>query len=238
MRKIAIMQPYFFPYIGYFSLMEYADEFILFDTAQYDRKGWMNRNRILKPDQGWQYIRAGVMKPEFQTLIKDVTIDPNEEWRRVIIRQLEHYRKTAPYYKETIALVQNTLALPAETLTQFNRNGLEIVRDYLSITCPIYVYSEMKLAIGKVIHPGQWALRISQTLGADEYVNPPGGRDIFDPSEFLDANIRLSFLTHRLPQYDQRRQGFEEGLSIIDVLMFNPVSAVRQLLSEYDLASY
>jgi hypothetical protein len=234
--KLAIMQPYFFPYIGYFSLMEYADQFILFDTAQYDRKGWMNRNRILKPNEGWQYMRAGVVKPPFRSPIKNVEVDQTADWKQNLLRQLEHYKGTAPYYDETISLVEASLAKPAATLTELNKNTLMAVRDRLEIECPINVFSEMNIKLDAIEHPGQWALRISKALNADEYVNPPGAaKIIFDPQEFNDLSIKLSILTNRLPAYKQHRDDFESGLSIIDVLMFCHVGSIRDMLRDFSI---
>lgn len=138
--KLAIMQPYFFPYIGYFSLMDYADEFILFDTAQYDRKGWMNRNRVLKPKEGWQYIRAGVVKPSFRATIKEVEVSAESEWKHTLLRQLEHYKSAAPYFEETVAFIEKGLAGPASTLTELNKHTLMAVRDHLGLQCPIKVF--------------------------------------------------------------------------------------------------
>jgi hypothetical protein len=233
--KLAIMQPYFFPYIGYFSLMAYADEFILFDTVQYDRKGWMNRNRVLKPKEGWQYIRAGVVKPSFRAKIKDVEIWPENEWKDTLLRQLEHYKDRAPHYETTVALIEAGLSKPVTSLTELNKNTLSVVRDYLDITCPINIFSEMDLNLTGATHPGQWALRISEAVGTDEYVNPPGGKDIFDPEDFKNAGIKLTFLKNELTEYNQYRVNFENGLSIIDILMFCDVDAIKNMLCDFSI---
>jgi len=233
--KLAVMQPYFFPYIGYFSLMVYADEFILFDTVQYDRKGWMNRNRVLKPGKGWQYIRAGVVKPPFRATIKDVEIVSDHEWKKTLLRQLEHYKNMAPYFKECTSLIETSLTKPASTLTEVNKNTLESVRDYLGIVCPIKIFSEMKLEIGEVVHAGQWALRISEAMGAKEYVNPFGGKEIFNSNDFQQAGVKLSFLESNLPEYVQRCGSFENGLSIIDLLMFCGINDIQDMLQDYSI---
>lgn len=233
--KLAIMQPYFFPYIGYFSLMDYADEFILFDIAQYDRKGWMNRNRVLKPEGDWQYIRAGIVKPPFRACIKDVQVEQGDEWKKGVLRQLEHYKVKAPYYQDVVEMVDRLLACSAETLVELNQVTLEGVRDLLAIHCPIRICSSLSLDLGEIAHAGQWALRISEAYGADEYINPVGGKSIFKPEEFEAANIRLSFLQKELRSYPQGGSVFEPGLSIIDVLMFNSVEAVREQLKMYEV---
>lgn len=227
------MQPYFFPYIGYFSLLDYADEFILFDTAQYDRKGWMKRNRVLKPNDGWQYIQAGVLKPKFKAPIKEVLIDQNDEWKEKIIRQVDHYKNIAPFYKEIVALLKESLDFKYETLVDLNCKTLDLFSRYIGIKCPIKVFSNMNLKIRNIEHAGQWALRISESYGADEYVNPVGGSEIFNPKEFKNLGIKLSFLQHRLPLYMQERKIFEQSLSILDVLMFNGREKTSKIVKDY-----
>ena len=97
--KLAIMQPYFMPYIGYISLIKNTDQFILFDTVQFIRHGWIERNRILKPNEGWQYIQVPLIKDNGRdTVIKNVRINNAENWKSKIIAQLQHYKKKAPNY--------------------------------------------------------------------------------------------------------------------------------------------
>jgi hypothetical protein len=235
--KLAIMQPYFFPYLGYVALMHHADRFVLFDTPQYDRKGWMHRNRILKPGEGWQYFHAEVAKPEFRANIRDVRLREDAEWQAMIFRQLEHYRHFAPAYEETVTFLRAALDGPADTLVALNRATLSALQEHLGLNCPLEVFSEMSLTLGPVDHPGQWALRIAEALGADEYVNPPGGREIFQPAEFVRAGIKLTFLEHRLPPYAQGKRPFENGLSIIDVLMCNGRAETRRLVECYDVTT-
>jgi hypothetical protein len=236
--KLAIMQPYFFPYIGYFSLLDYADEFIIFDTVQYDRKGWMKRNRILKPNGGWQYFQAGVIKPEYKAIIKDVLIEQDDGWKAKIYRQLHHYKMIAPFYAETMRIVERCLNWVCVSLTDLNRNILSIFCDYLNIKCPLKTFSKMDLEIlTPVEHAGQWALRIAQVYGAAEYVNPPGGKEIFNPKDFQENNIKLSFLSNNLKPYDQKRAIFEPALSIIDIMMFCEKEKVIEMLKDYNIES-
>ncbi len=232
--KLAIMQPYFFPYIGYFSLMHYADKFVVFDTPQYDRKGWMNRNRILKPDDGWQYVRAGVIKPEFKANIKDVFLDKDDGWKDAIIRQIDHYKSKSPYFSEVKRVVKNGILKKVDTLSELNVNIINVINDYIGINCSISIFSQMNCQF-EVEHAGQWALEISKVVNSDEYINPIGGADIFVEEEFRKEKIKLSFLKHNLPEYDQKRKEFIAGLSIIDVLMFNSVEEINSMLNDYEL---
>src|ERR1700761_7183717 len=96
--KVGIMQPYFFPYIGYFQLINSVERFIIFDDVQYIRHGWVNRNRILKPAEGHQYILLALDDHNQHTLIKNVCAKNTPEWKEKILRQLEHYKKRSPFY--------------------------------------------------------------------------------------------------------------------------------------------
>ena len=105
--KLGIMQPYFFPYLGYFSLINYVDEFIIFDPVQYIRKGWINRNRVLKKGGGVKYINITVEKHCLGTLIKDIRLSTTQDWRNKILRNLDYYEKKAPYYYEVKELLSS-----------------------------------------------------------------------------------------------------------------------------------
>lgn len=232
--KLAIMQPYFFPYLGYFSLIEYADRFILFDPVQFIRHGWIERNRILKPGEGWQYISVPLEKYSRNTLIKEIRIKNTTDWQNRILRQIEHYKKRAPYYNDVKELMRYVFAEPNISVVRLNHQCLGAVADYIDIPYNADIFSEMNLEIGDVSHPGEWALRISQAMGASEYINPLGGKEIFKSAQFNEAEIKLKFLASRLPAYSQRRPVFENGLSIIDVMMFNSPRDTRTLVKAYE----
>src|SRR5678815_4096817 len=110
--KLGIMQPYFFPYLGYFDLIHRVDEWVVFDTAQYIRHGWVNRNRILHPTEGWQYVTVPIQKHLQDISICDVQIVSGGGWRERLERQLHHYRRRAPHYDAVMALVHECLNLP------------------------------------------------------------------------------------------------------------------------------
>ncbi len=103
--KVGIMQPYFFSYLGYFSLIKHSDRFILLDTVQFIRHGWIERNRVLKQNEGWFYIQVPLFKSERGTLIKDIRINNNINWKNKILSQLQIYKKIAPNYFQVIKLL-------------------------------------------------------------------------------------------------------------------------------------
>lgn len=235
-KRLGIMQPYFLPYIGYFALIAHCDCFILFDTAQYERHGWMNRNRILKPGGGWQYITVPLAKHPRESAVSRVFPACQTDWRDRVRRQLEHYRRRAPYFPETMEVVERGWR-DGENLSSLNRNLLESILRYLGIHRSLECLSELDLSLPPVDSPGDWALNIAQQLNAASYVNPPGGKRLFERKRFEASGIELRFLEHKLPEYSQRnRFPFEPALSIVDVLMFNDPPAVRAMLTDYLIA--
>ena len=165
--KLGIMQPYFYPYLGYFDLINYSDKWVVFDTVQYIRHGWMNRNRIVSPKGGWQYIIAPLKKHSRDTLIKDIEVSDDPGWHCRILGQIEHYRK-APYFTEVYRLIEECLEIQESMLSRLNVAILGSVCRHLGISFKYEFYSEMDLKIGQIECPGDWALRISEALGARE----------------------------------------------------------------------
>lgn len=235
--KLGIMQPYFFPYIGYFSLIDYADKWIVFDTVQYIERGWVNRNRIIHPTKPeHSYITVPLESHKQNTSICNVMIKSDEQYIERIMGQLTaSYKKRAPYFKEVTELVEDCLNAEKTNLSTLNVIVLDKVCKYIGIPFNYEVFSEMDLAIDDVNDAGEWALNISKALGAHEYVNPPGGIALFDEKKFNEAEIKLTFLQNNLTQYNQKKSEFISGLSIIDVMMFNSPEEIRKMLKDYCL---
>lgn len=234
--KAAIMQPYFFPYIGYISLIKHTDRFILFDTVQFIRHGWIERNRVLKQNGDWLYIQVPLIKTGRETLIKDVKINNAEQWQSRLISQLQPYKKIAPFYRNVLNVLAETFAETPNSITELDKRALEAVCLYLGIDKRIEIFSEMNLTIEKANAPDEWALNICKALGnIDTYWNPPGGMEFFDKQKYLQAGIDLRFQKMNLQPYNQKREVFEVGLSIIDVMMFNSVEEIHSMLDNFEL---
>jgi hypothetical protein len=235
--KVAIMQPYFFPYLGYFQLMSIVDAWVAFDSIQFINKGWINRNRILHPhpQKDWQYITVPLNNRRRFDKINEISIKPITVWKKEIMGKLSCYKKRAPYFKQTIELVEECFEYHDLNLSAFVVNALKLTAAYLGINTPIMTQSSMNWGLEPITHPGQWALRISEELGASEYINPIGGAEIFKREEFSTAGIKLTFLQSDLRPYSQRQDFFVSGLSILDVMMFNSTTQINELLSNFQL---
>ncbi len=233
-RRVGLMQPYFLPYLGYFSLIKHTDVWVVFDTPQFIKNGWIERNRILRPGDGWQYINVPLVKHPHTAPIKDVLIRDHEPWKARILAQIYHYKAFAPYYRIVREFLEDNLACGADTICSLDVHLMAEVCKYLGVPFRHLVYSQASLSIGAVADSDEWALEVTKALGGQEYINAPGGADFYDNAKYEKAGIKLTFLKPRLLPYQQRNNKFESGLSIIDVMMFNDPHAIRDMLDDVE----
>lgn len=231
---VAAHQPYFFPYIGYFSLISAADNFVFFDVSQYTRQSWMSRNRILKPGlNDFVYIKIGLQKMAYKAMLPDCKLTTDEKWKARMMAQLEHFKKKAPFYNETIAVLHQILEEKEETLVEFNVKSTTVIASLLNIKTPLQQFSTMKQKVKEVEEGENWGLNISKALGADAYINAPAGEALYPKEVFDKAGIRLGFIQHQLNPYKQNNSRFIPGLSIIDVLLFNGIERTSEMVHDY-----
>ncbi|MFA5663590.1 WbqC family protein [Castellaniella sp.] len=236
MKRLGGMQPYFFPYIGYWQLINAVDCFVLFDESQYIRRGWVSRNRILGPDGNWHYITVPLQKHPVSTAIKDVPLAPDGVWRGRILNQLAQYRKTAPHYRDTHAFVEEMLHSGNEnTLGALNCRIIADVCELLSIETELIVSSAHPFDYSEVRETGDWPLFQALQLGATDVINPVGGFGLLDVEKFTANDIGLSMIQVPQVRYGQPAEMLQPSLSIIDVLMYNGVAGTRHLLQECEI---
>lgn len=234
---LGVMQPYFFPYLGYFSLIAAVDRWIAFDTPQYMRKSWIHRNRVLKRGSDeWKYVHIPVIKAPRETPIYRMEIDDRVDWRDDLVRNLDYYRDArAPYYRQTLDALTAILATRESNLSIYLTGLLIRTCRLVGIETPIERLSHMRLELGEIEVPGDWALRISERLGAKTYVNAPGGTELFDRARFEASGIDLRFLRLDSIVYSQGNRPFVSGLSILDALMWNGFDRVSEMVRGYTL---
>ena len=233
------MQPYFFPYPGHFSLIAAVDEWIVFDITQYTPKTWMNRNRVLHPNEGWQYLTVPLSNSSISIKTHQAKILDRAKAKVNIVGKLNHYKKYAPHFDAVIALVNEVFETSRDdSLVHLNVHGLDAVCRFLDIPFNYRICSELHLPLPELLEPGDWALEICGLLGATDYVNPAGGRDIFDQAEFVRRGISLHFAQPAAFEYCTAPYKYVPNLSILDALMWNPpvvvAEAVRNLLVPAD----
>ena len=233
---IASHQPYFFPYLGYFSLISAVDTFIFFDTAQYTRRSWMKRNRMLKPGrENFQYINIALQKPEFKTTLSECRINNDTNWKEKLFRQIEHYKKPAPFYGETLTILHDIFSAEDDLLHLFNERSILHLLKLLEIKTPVKRFSQMESGHSQMDHLWDWALMMCHMTQADTYINAPGGEAIYPENIFREAGIKMGYIQHRLRPYNQKNSRFIPALSILDVLMFNGISETQKIVKEYSI---
>lgn len=227
--KLVIMQPYFFPYIGYFQLMEAADEFVIYDNIQFSKKGWINRNRILVNGTD-AYITLPLKKDSDFLDVKDryLSDDWPQERKKMLNRLTESYRK-APFFNQVCPAIEEALLYENRNLFDFILHSLQVTRRYLGITTPLVVSSTITIDHG--LKAEQKVMALCRARQADVYINPIGGVDLYSKPDFEQAGIELKFLKADNIHYPQFKNEFIPYLSIIDVMMFNSRDDIRQHLS-------
>jgi len=232
--RLAIMQPYFFPYLGHFSLIAACDEWIVFDISQYTPKTWMNRNRVLNPAGGSKWVTVPLANGSIRIRAHEAALLDPKAAQRSVLGHLSHYRH-APHYAAVRALVEDVFT-DDPSLVRLNARALDAVCSYIGLSFPHRICSELDLSLPPELGPGDWAREICGALGASAYVNPVGGRALFDPASFARRGVALHFLQSETFTYAAGRFGFEPNLSILDALMWNSPEAVLAAVQRYHLS--
>ena len=234
--RLAIMQPYFFPYLGHFSLIAACDRWVVFDITQYTPKKWMNRNRILHPAGGAKWLTVPLANSSIHIRTHQAALlDPAVAGQR-ILAQLAHYRR-APYYRPVLNLLETAFAGADASLVGLNVRALAVVCDYIGLPFHYQVCSKLNVVLPPHLGPGEWAPEIAAALGAGEYINPVGGRALFDPARFSRLGVSLRFLQSHTLTYATPGFAFVPNLSILDVLMWTPPEAVLAAVRNFALLS-
>jgi hypothetical protein len=233
--KLAIMQPYLFPYIGYYQLIHAVDRFVVADDVTFIKQGWINRNRLLINGSA-AYFTVPLTRHPSDALIKDVSIDDGagKRWRRTLLKTVGNFYRRAPSFDAVYPMVERVIAGPFTRIADMARASLDEVNAYLGITASIVdssaVYANAHLK-------GQdRVIDTCRTERASDYVNASGGRDLYSAAAFLAHGIRLHFICSDAIEYRQFGAPFVPSLSVVDLLMFTSQAEARELLARYRLA--
>ncbi|MBR4608496.1 MAG: WbqC family protein [Lachnospiraceae bacterium] len=223
-------QPYFLPYITYWQLINVADVFYVGDNYTYIRHGWINRNRILCREAP-VYFGMAVNKASSFSLINELYIADTDKLRKM--NKLYEAYHNAPYYKNGVQLMEEILDCKEEVLSEFLISSIKTICRYLDINTPIHRTSELK---GNDAFKREGRIYdMCHRLGADMYVNPIGGKALYDVDEFAKQGIKLRFINTGDITYRQFGGKFVEKLSILDVIMFNSKDEIKEMLGRYEL---
>lgn len=222
------MQPYLFPYLGYFQLISAVDAFVLYDDVNYIKGGWINRNFILANGDR-QLITLPVQGASQNKLINQMEICGSHK----ILKSLRQSYVKAPFFHVVYPMLEEIFASTERNLVSFLDNQLRCICEYLGLRVQWHISS--KLEKDGRLRGQQKVLSICEALGGTHYINPPSGEALYDPLLFQSHGVQLSFIHPRVTPYRQFGSAFVPSLSIIDVMMFNDWEQCVNLVAEYDL---
>jgi hypothetical protein len=230
--KVAIMQPYFFPYIGFFQLIAASDVFVLHDDVQYIKGGWVNRNRILVNGES-RMITFPVQKAAYNLPINARSYVEDKQARKDIINLIKQGYAKAPCYRQVFPMLEELMMFGDANVARFNENLVRRISESFGLNCRIISSSSMIKDDSLAGEPR--VLDMCKRLGATDYTNPIGGTDLYHQEAFQQCGITLRFLEAKNERYGQRCDTWVPFLSVIDVLMFNSIEEISQLLTKYRL---
>lgn len=222
------MQPYLFPYLGYFQLIYAVDAFVVYDDVNFMKGGWLNRNYILA-HRAPQLITLPLQGSSPNKFINQVKVGSN----RKILKSIRQCYSKAPHFNAAYPVLEDILKQTESNLAFFLFYQLRRICAYLGLDRRWVLSSELSKDSG--LRGQDKVLSICKELNATHYVNAAGGKALYDESSFHAQNIQLSFIEPRAVEYKQFGDGFVPNLSIIDVLMFNDREECARLINEHDL---
>ncbi len=230
--KLAIMQPYFLPYIGYYQLIAAVDLFVVYDNIKYTKKGWINRNRMLL--NGKDVMFSLPLRKDSDALdIRDRELAVDFD-RAKLLNQWRGAYSAAPFFKDTFPLLEKVVGYEDPNLFRYLFNSLRVTCEHLGLKTPFKISSE--IPIDHSLRSQDKVLALCQAEGARKYINAIGGLELYDSDAFRAHEIEFKALRTRPFPYEQFGQAHVPYLSIVDLLMFNSASKLYEVITEnYDL---
>ena len=227
------MQPYLFPYIGYWQLISSVDEFVVYDNIEFTKKGWFNRNRILEVDHDRLFTIPIKKDSDYLPVNRRHLSDDSDREIARTLRIIEFNYKKAPYFTSAYPIVEACFLSPRKNLFEYIFNSIKQVCEYVGIETKITIASNV--TIDHSLRAEKKVLAICKARGTDTYINAIGGMELYDAEEFKAEGIDLKFIKSNNIEYVQYNNLFVPGLSIIDIMMFNDKDGIKQLLAGYSL---
>jgi WbqC-like protein family len=232
MKKLGIMQPYLFPYIGYFQLINAVDKFVVYDDVSFIKQGWINRNNILVNGRPFLFT-IPVKNISSYSLIHEVEVSYDIEWRSKLLKTIQESYRKAPYFKNAFQIIENTFDTKEQYISKLATKSILEIAKYLEIETELQEssasYQNNKLRSQSRV------IDICKKELTSHYINPIGGNELYCKDAFKYHDLQLNFIKTCPLKYNQFKSNFVGNLSIIDVLMFNSPSEVIMMLQEYEL---
>jgi hypothetical protein len=230
--KIAIMQPYFFPYIGYFQLINAVDKFVIYDDVNYINKGWINRNNLLINAES-SLFTVPLSNASQNRKINEIALAEDKIWKAKLLKKISFSYAKAPFFGLVFSLIEQVILFDTTQISILNTEALKKICSYLHIHTE---FVESSAVYGNASLKGQdRILDVCKWEKATHYFNPIGGMELYDRVLFAQNDIELKFVQSKSVEYPQFGHSFVPWLSIIDVIMFNSIEDVNRLLNSYKL---
>lgn len=234
-KKVAIMQPYVFPYLGYFQLIQAVDTFVFYDDVNFIKQGWINRNKILVNNDARLFTIPVKNVSSFEEIRNTEVNHQNFKlWKKKFLKTIIQNYNRAPYFENTQSIIEKVLNEDLHSISDYAIKSIQITLEYLGLRKNTLI-SSIHFSETKGIEKAERILKICNMLSASHYINPSGGRDLYNKDFFKEKGVKLSFINNTLPTYRQFENEFVAGLSIIDLLMFNSKEELVSMLSTYEL---
>ena len=224
------MQPYFLPYIGYFQLLKAVDKYVIYDDVNFIKRGWINRNSILLNGKSFLFTLT-LLEASQNKLINEIYVSDESS---KLLKTINNAYKKAPYFSSVYSIIEKIFAFENKNLARYVGNSIIQIADYLGLDTEI-VYSSDIREKDASLKAQDKILNICEVMGASQYFNAIGGRDLYSIDHFSNLNIKLNFIKTQPIEYKQFNNPFVPNLSILDVLMFNSVEQIGEMLGQYEL---
>ena len=231
--SIGIVQPYLFPYLGYFQLVSEVDFFVFYDDVNFITQGWINRNKVLVNGQA-NYFTIPCKDASQNKRINEVKHALTDKKRGKLLRKIKFSYSNAPFFDEVFPIVKDVLEIKSSFIADMAIESIRKTCSYLNVDTAFKISSEEynNTDLGKA----ERLIDICKKENIDTYINPTGGKELYNKKQFRRQDITLQFIEPCLKRYDQFDNDFVPGLSIIDVMMFNaPEKIYKDHLTAYKL---
>lgn len=230
--KVGIMQPYFFPYIGYWQLINAVDKYVIYDDVNFIKGGWINRNRILMDGEA-KMINLQMRGASPNKLINAVEVSGDIIYNKKLLKTIENCYKKAPYFLNAFPIIENIITQDNKNLAKYLEYSIRQICEYLSISTELMISSTINK--NNNLKAQDKVIEICKIIGAEEYYNAIGGQELYSYEDFAYQNIKLRFLKTEEIKYNQFNNEYAPNLSIIDVMMFNSKEQIKKMLNRYEL---
>lgn len=226
------MQPYFFPYIGYWQLINAVDKYVIYDDVNFIKGGWINRNRILINDKP-VFLNLKMDGASPNKLIKEICVSNDNRWKSKLLKTIELSYKKAPFFEKVYPVLEKIINYDEANLALYLENSIKRIAEHLEIETMFILSSSMNK--DNSLKAQNKVIEICKKLGSSEYYNAIGGAELYSTEIFNANDIELKFLKTESIEYKQFNNEFEPYLSIIDVMMFNSIGDIKKMLDKYSL---